>query len=85
MLGNEFCSPVAVDDAPAGSSCEWCGKPAIFQLIAIGGKHHNKEGRFCHQCGNEFILAVADSLSSVIPDEFILAVDDSLSRVIPMD
>lgn len=67
LLDNEFRSPVSVDDAPAGSSCEWCGKPAIFQLMAIGGKHHNKEGRFCRQCGDEFILAVVDSLSRVIP------------------
>nr|HET6902810.1 hypothetical protein [Ktedonobacteraceae bacterium] len=69
LSGNEFRSPVAIDDAPVGSSCEWCGKPAIFQLIAIGGKYHNKEGRFCRQCGDEFILTVAESLSRVLTAE----------------
>ena len=41
---NEFRQPVSVDDAPAGSVCEWCGKPAVRQLIAQGGKHHEIDG-----------------------------------------
>lgn len=69
MSGNEFRRPVSVDDAPVGSQCEWCGKPAIYQLMAIGGKHHNEAGRFCARCGEEFILAVADSLSRVMTTE----------------
>lgn len=69
MSDNEFRRPVVVDAAPAGSHCEWCGKPAIYQLVAIGGKHHNEEGRFCRKCGEEFILAVAESLSRVLTAE----------------
>jgi hypothetical protein len=69
MLGNEFRSPVAVDAAPAGSHCEWCGKPAIYQLMVIGGKHHNEAGRFCQKCGEEFVRAVAESLSRVLTAE----------------
>lgn len=66
MSSNEFRGPVSVDDAPAGSHCEWCGKPAIYQLMAIGGKHHNESGRFCRECGEEFIRAVDDSLNRVM-------------------
>lgn len=69
MLGNEFRSPVAVDTAPAGSQCEWCGKPAIYQLMVIGGKHHNEAGRFCAKCGEEFVRSVAESLSRVLSTE----------------
>lgn len=60
---NEFHQPVSVDDAPAGSVCEWCGKPAVRQLIAQGGKHHNEGGFFCAVCGEEFIRMLAGSLS----------------------
>jgi hypothetical protein len=69
MLNNDFRSPVTVDDAPAGSRCEWCGKPAVYQLLATGGKYHNQEGCFCATCGEEFVRAVADSLSRVITAE----------------
>ena len=63
MLNGDFRNPVSIDDAPAGSHCEWCGKPAIYQLIATGGKFHNEEGRFCAKCGEEFVRTVADSLN----------------------
>lgn len=69
MTGNEFRGPVSIDAAPAGSHCEWCGKPAIYQLVVIGGKYHNEEGRFCAKCGEKFILAVAESLNRVLTAE----------------
>lgn len=58
---NEFRQPVSIDDAPAGSVCEWCGKPAVRQLIAQGGKRHNEGGFFCAACGEEFIRMVTGS------------------------
>jgi hypothetical protein len=42
-----FRQPVTIGAAPAGEICEWCGKPAIHQLTALGGKHHNESGFFC--------------------------------------
>jgi hypothetical protein len=60
---NEFRQPVSVDDAPAGSVCEWCGKPAVRQLIAQGGAHHNEGGFFCEQCSEAFVRTVASSMS----------------------
>lgn len=69
MSGNEFRGPVSIDAAPVGSHCEWCGKPAIYQLTVIGGKHHNELGRFCAKCGEEFILAVAELLNRVLTAE----------------
>ncbi len=63
MLNNDFRSPVTIDDAPPGSLCEWCGKPAIYQLLVTGGQCHNEEGRFCAKCGEEFVRTVADSLN----------------------
>ncbi len=65
MLNNDFRGPVSIDDAPPGSHCERCGKPAIYQLVVTGGKRHNEEGRFCSTCGEAFIRAVASSLSRV--------------------
>lgn len=66
MLDNAFRQPVSVDFAPEGRLCEWCGKPAVYQLIAIGGKCHSEGGFFCQACGEEFVRTVADSLSRVI-------------------
>src|SRR5579872_1927638 len=65
MLNSDFRSPVSIDDAPPGSRCEWCGKPAMYNLLVTGGKHHNEEGRFCGACGEEFIRNVADSLNRI--------------------
>jgi len=65
MLDNEFGQSVTMDFAPAGSVCEWCGKPAVEQLTAIGGKWHNEGGYFCHSCGEKFIQTVADPNSRV--------------------
>ena len=69
MSKNDFRQPLTVDQAPAGSLCEWCGKPAVQQLIAIGGKYHNDSGFFCRSCGEEYARTVADSLSRVITAE----------------
>ena len=70
MFENEFRQPISVDQAPAGSLCEWCGKPAVQQLTALGGRSHNDGGFFCRSCGEEFARTVADSLSRVITVEF---------------
>ncbi len=58
MAQNEFMQSVSVDGVPRGSRCEWCGKPAVVQLTAIGGLSHNESGLFCHSCGEEFKRAV---------------------------
>ena len=62
MLHNEFDSSIVTDFAPRGSLCEWCGKPAVQQLTAIGGPNHNEGGFFCATCGEEFASVVAASL-----------------------
>ena len=58
MAQNEFMQSVSVDGVPRGSRCEWCGKPAVVQLTAIGGLSHNESGLFCRSCGEEFKRAV---------------------------
>lgn len=69
MLGYDFRQPVSIDNAPRGRVCEWCGKPAVYQLTALGGKHHNEEGLFCQACGEQFARTIADSLSRVVTAE----------------
>lgn len=66
MFTDDFRQPVAIDNAPTGHLCEWCRKPAVYQLTELGGKHHNEEGFFCQACGEQFARTVADSLSRVI-------------------
>ncbi|HLL77929.1 MAG TPA: hypothetical protein VKT25_00405 [Ktedonobacteraceae bacterium] len=61
MSKNEFRQPIAVDSAPRGSRCEWCGKPAEVQLTAIGGNAHNDSGMFCRSCGEDFKRAVLNA------------------------
>jgi hypothetical protein len=61
MSKNEFRQPIAVDTAPRGSVCEWCGKPAEVQLTAIGGNAHNDSGIFCRSCGEDFKRAVINA------------------------
>ncbi len=61
MSKNEFRQPVAIDAAPRGSLCEWCGKPAEVQLTAIGGTAHNDSGLFCRPCGEDFKRAVMNA------------------------
>ncbi len=66
MLDYDFRQPVFIDDAPQARFCEWCGKPAVYQLTALGSTHPDKERFFCQVCGEEFTRTVADSLSRVI-------------------
>ena len=61
MSYNEFRQPIASDTAPRGSQCEWCGKPAVVQLTAIGGYAHNDSGLFCSDCGEKFKAAVINA------------------------
>jgi hypothetical protein len=61
MANNEFSQIVSVDFAPHESLCEWCGKPAVQQLTAMGGKYHNEGGFFCLACGEEFTRTVRGS------------------------
>ena len=78
MSDNDFRQPISVDFAPQGSLCEWCGKPAVHQLTALGGKHHNEGGFFCRSCGEEFARTVASSLSR-------MAVMDWEQPTVPLD
>lgn len=64
MAESEFRRSVSSDSAPRGSLCEWCGKPAVFQLTAIGGSSHNDSGLFCRDCGERFASTVAQSAVS---------------------
>ncbi|HEX4714537.1 MAG TPA: hypothetical protein VH164_06385 [Ktedonobacteraceae bacterium] len=64
MAENEFRRSVSTDSAPRGSRCEWCGKPAVSQLTAIGGLSHNDSGLFCRECGEKFAQTVAQSATS---------------------
>jgi hypothetical protein len=69
-IDNEFRQPLSIDEAPEGSVCEWCGKPAKHRLTQLGGTNHNESGLFCRACGEAFVCAVASSLSrEVTPEE----------------
>jgi hypothetical protein len=74
MFENEFRRPVSIDFAPEGSVCEWCGKPAVYQITAIGGIHHNEQGLFCSKCGVQYICAIADFLDRVVMEESLVTV-----------
>lgn len=69
MLDLDFRQPVSIDDAPRARQCEWCGKPAAYQLTAQGGLHHNESGCFCQKCSEEFIHTIADTLDRVLTTE----------------
>jgi hypothetical protein len=69
IIENEFRQPLSIDAAPAGSVCEWCGKPAVHELTELGGKNPNESGLFCRTCGEAFVCAVASSLRREIPAE----------------
>jgi len=62
MSNYAFCQPISVDRASEGHLCEWCNKIAVQQLTAIGGVHLNQAGWFCEECGDEFALAVTQSM-----------------------
>ena len=68
-LDLDFRQPVSLDAAPMFHCCERCGKPAVYQITAIGGLHHNQTGCFCQKCGESFVITVADSLDRVITAE----------------
>lgn len=61
MATNECTSPIAIDFAPSGSSCEWCGQMAEYELTAIGGAYHNMSALFCRSCGTVFISSVTSA------------------------
>jgi hypothetical protein len=65
VSNNEFSQSVSIDFAPKGSLCEWCGKLAVLQVTAIGGKSHNEGGFFCQMCGEIFIQDVTRSQKNV--------------------
>lgn len=65
MSNNEFNREVSIDFAPHASQCEWCGKPAIQQLTAIGGPYHNDGGFFCLNCGQAFSRIVMEADASM--------------------
>lgn len=64
MAENEFRRSVSTDSAPRGSRCEWCGKPAVVQLTAIGGFSHNDSGLFCRDCGDKFAHTIAQAATA---------------------
>jgi len=74
MFENEFRRPVSIDLAPEGSVCEWCGKPAVYQITAIGGMHHNEQGIFCSKCSAQYACAVADSLNRIVTEGSLVTV-----------
>jgi hypothetical protein len=69
---NEFRQPLSLDAAPEGSVCEWCGKPAVYELTELGGKNHNESGLFCRTCGEAFVCAFASSLRREVPAEEVI-------------
>lgn len=66
MLALDFRQPVSIDSASPSQRCEWCGKPAVYQLTAVGGLRHNEGGFFCQTCGEAFVCTVAETLDRVI-------------------
>ena len=56
-IENEFRQPLSMDEAPEGSVCEWCGKPARHQFIVLGGKCSNESAFFAvHVVKHSFAL-----------------------------
>ena len=64
MEEHEFCRSVSFDNAPQGSRCERCGKPAVFRLTAIGGMAHIDSGVFCLACGSTFVKLLAQTFEA---------------------
>ncbi len=72
QIDNEIRQPLSIEEAPEGSACQWCGKPAEHIFIVIGGKWPNESALFCRACGNEFVRDVASSLCrEITPEEAI--------------
>jgi hypothetical protein len=71
-IENEFRQPLSIDEAPEGSVCAWCGKPAQHQFIVLGGKCEHESVQFWRTCGAAFVCSIASSLSrEVTPEEAI--------------
>ena len=68
-IENEFRQPLSIDEAPKGSVCQWCGKPAEHQFIVLSGKCQHESCFFCRTCGEAFACAVASSLSREVTTE----------------
>ena len=69
-LENELRHPLTIDEAPVGSICEWCGKPAKHHITQLDGTNNNESGLFCRTCGEAYVCAVASSLCrEVTPEE----------------
>ncbi len=68
-IRDEFRRPVCIDSAPQGKTCEWCGRPAIYQITVTGGIAHNDEGYYCSECARRYIVAVADVLNRIVTAE----------------
>ena len=71
MLNDEngLRQPISIDLAPTERVCEWCWKPAVYQLTALGGMDHNESGFFCGPCSEAFVRAVASSLYREVREE----------------
>lgn len=71
-IENELRHPLTIDEAPEGSVCEWCGKPAKHRITQLDGTYNNESGLFCRLCGEAFVCAFASSLCrEVTPEEAI--------------
>ena len=82
MNTSEFYRPFSIDTAPHGRRCEWCEKPALHQITALGGLHHNQGGFFCQDCGLEFIRIIMEAtpcakepLPAFVPTEHFILCD----------
>jgi hypothetical protein len=61
-IENEFRQPLTIEQAPEGSVCEWCGKPAQHRFVGLGGTSQHESSLFCRPCGEAFVCTVASSL-----------------------
>ncbi len=71
-IENELRHPLAMDKAPEGSICEWCGKPAGHLFIVLGEKCQDERVLLCRSCAEAFVCTIASSLSrEITPEEAI--------------
>ena len=68
-IENELRQPLTISEAPEGSICEWCGKPAKHRITQHNGTNNNESGLFCRTCGETFVCAVASSLCREVTSE----------------
>ena len=67
MKQSTFYQPVSWDIVPPNRRCEWCGQPAVQQLTALGGLHHNQGGYFCLACGKAFVRILRNQMVAMTP------------------